>query len=65
MAYTWACVDGLYVLRWGARPEFADAARFLKEIAESRRTHQGPLVGLFVVPADSEAPSDENFSLGG
>jgi hypothetical protein len=59
MAYTSAVLDGLYVLRWGARPETADAPRFASEIKQARLKQGAPLIAMFIVPSGSEAPSEE------
>jgi hypothetical protein len=58
MAYESCVLDGLYAIRWGREPEVADVARYAAEIAAARATQGEPLVGLFIMPPDSQIPSD-------
>jgi hypothetical protein len=60
MSYQSMTQRGLYVLRWGTRPEVADVERYSSEIAAARQAQGRPLVGLFIVPSDSAVP-DEPF----
>jgi hypothetical protein len=60
MSYRSWELDGLYVLRWGARPELKDVGAYVKEIASARERQGKPLVGLIIMPPDSAAP-DESF----
>jgi hypothetical protein len=58
VSYTSWELEGLYVLRWGLRPEVEDIAAQSLEIAEARSRQGKLLVGLFIMPIDSAAPDD-------
>jgi hypothetical protein len=60
MSFTSWELDGLYVLRWGARPEVKDVPAYVGEIAAARERQGKPLVALIIMPPDSAAP-DEAF----
>lgn len=56
MSYQSCTLEGIYVLRWGKTPEVGDVNKYANEIAAAR-AHQGrTLVGLIIMPEDSEAP---------
>jgi hypothetical protein len=58
MSYTSHELDGLYVLRWGKRPESHDVPTYAAEIAAARARQGKPLVGLIIIPSDSAPPDD-------
>jgi hypothetical protein len=58
MAYESCVLDGLYAVRWGPVPELPDVARYAAEIASARATQGDRLVGLFIMPPDSQIPND-------
>jgi len=58
MAYQSCVLDGLYVVRWGREPELPDIARYVAELSAARTKQGKPLVGLFIMPVDSQNPSD-------
>lgn len=61
MSYEYWELDGLYVVRWGLRPEVSDVAKQADELAAARRRRRGrAVVGLFIMPPESQPP-DEAF----
>jgi hypothetical protein len=58
MSYQSCVLDGLYAIRWGREPELADLGRYSAELSEASRTQGRQLVGLFIMPPDSQNPSD-------
>ena len=58
MSYTSWELDGLYVLRWGKKPQAPDVPMYAGEIAAARERQGRPLVGLIIMPSDSSAPDD-------
>lgn len=58
MAYKSCVLDGLYAIRWGQEPELGDVDRYATEINAARVIQGRPLVGLFIMPPDSQTPSD-------
>jgi hypothetical protein len=60
MSYKSCLLPGLFVLRWGQRPEVRDVELYANEIAVARAKQGQPLVALFIMPTDSAAP-DELF----
>ena len=58
MAYQSCVLEGLYAIRWGREPEVEDVARYAAELATARKAQGHPLVGLFIMPPDSQIPSD-------
>jgi hypothetical protein len=60
MSYKSCLLPGLFVLRWGAKPEVRDVELYAREIATARAEQGQPLVALFIMPTDSGAP-DELF----
>ncbi len=61
MSYKSCLLPGLFVLRWGAKPEVRDVELYAREIASARAEQGQPLVALFIMPTDSGAP-DELFA---
>jgi hypothetical protein len=60
MSYKSCLLPGLFVLRWGAKPEVGDVELYAREIAAAYMRQGQPLVALFIMPTDSAAP-DEAF----
>lgn len=60
MSYKSCVLPGLYVLRWGTKPEVQDVELYTKEIAAARAEQGRPMIALFIMPTDSGAP-DETF----
>jgi hypothetical protein len=60
VAYESCVLKGLFVVRWGARPELRDLDAYVGELAAARKTQGAPLVSLFIMPENSAAP-DEIF----
>lgn len=60
MSYKSCLLPGLFVLRWGAKPEVRDVELYAREIAQARAEQGHPLIALFIMPTDSGAP-DELF----
>ncbi|HWA78023.1 MAG TPA: hypothetical protein VG937_37065 [Polyangiaceae bacterium] len=58
MAYKSCVLDGLYAIRWGREPELADVQRYANEISVACKAQGRPPVGLFIMPQDSQIPSD-------
>lgn len=58
MSYKSCVLDGLYAIRWGREPEIADVDRYATEIHAARVVQARPPVGLFIMPQDSQIPSD-------
>ncbi len=58
MSYKSCTLPGLFVLRWGKKPEVPDVDLPAKEIAAARAKQGQPLVALFIMPTDSAAPDD-------
>ena len=58
MAYKSCVLDGLYAIRWGREPELGDVERYATEINSARVIQGRPPVGLFIMPQDSQTPSD-------
>ena len=58
MAYHSCVLDGLYAIRWGRDPEIADVERYANEIHSARVAQSRPPVGLFIMPRESQVPSD-------
>jgi hypothetical protein len=52
--------EGVYVLRWGLRPQLSDVPAYAAEIAAARQRQGKPLVAVFIMPRESAAP-DETF----
>jgi hypothetical protein len=58
MAYESCVLEGLYAIRWGRVPELHDVARYAEELSAARAKQGEPLVGLFIMPPDSQIPND-------
>jgi len=58
MSYESCALDGVFVVRWGEKPQVPDVSRYAGEIADARRLQGKPLVGLFIMPPNSAPPDD-------
>jgi len=58
MAYESHVLPGLIAIRWGREPEVPDVARYAAEIEAASAQQRRQLVGLFIMPPDSQTPSD-------
>lgn len=52
-------LDGLYVVRWGRHPEVGDVQKQALELVAARRRQAKPIVGLYVMPPDSQPPNND------
>jgi hypothetical protein len=57
MSYKSLSIDGLYVLRW-QQPDVPDVAAYANEIAAARARQGKLLVGMFIMPPESTAPTE-------
>ena len=58
MAYKSCVLDSLYAIRWGREPELGDVERYASEISAAHAKQRRPPVGLFIMPQDSQIPSE-------
>jgi hypothetical protein len=58
VSYKSCAIDGLYVLRWQS-PEVPDVAAYAGEIAAASSKQGKQLVGLFIMPEDSDPPGEQ------
>ena len=58
MAFKSCTLDSLYAIRWGREPELGDVQLYASEINAARIAQGRAPVGLFIMPQDSQIPSD-------